>query len=175
MPPTSPPPCRASSSPVAAGKPAAAAPVSRLCLLRLSRRPVLHAASSSTRAGVRKSARTATAIRQTGARDENPYVQSTAGRLHLARGAGVAGDPRVRPARPRRPANAGPDRHIRVVPARASAHPGAGHGRPHRDQSRRSEEHTSELQSLAYLVCRLLLEKKKKGLRPDCGSYSTEL
>src|SRR2546425_7960452 len=27
---------------------------------------------------------------------------------------------------------------------------------------KRSEEHTSELQSLAYLVCRLLLEKKKK-------------
>src|SRR2546425_8772382 len=30
----------------------------------------------------------------------------------------------------------------------------------------RSEEHTSELQSLAYLVCRLLLEKKKKQQRP---------
>src|SRR3989441_2309300 len=30
---------------------------------------------------------------------------------------------------------------------------------------RRSEEHTSELQSLAYLVCRLLLEKKKKKKR----------
>src|SRR2546423_3973951 len=29
----------------------------------------------------------------------------------------------------------------------------------------RSEEHTSELQSLAYLVCRLLLEKKKKNIR----------
>src|SRR2546425_6799273 len=29
----------------------------------------------------------------------------------------------------------------------------------------RSEEHTSELQSLAYLVCRLLLEKKKKHRR----------
>src|SRR2546425_6790271 len=29
-------------------------------------------------------------------------------------------------------------------------------------RSSRSEEHTSELQSLAYLVCRLLLEKKKK-------------
>src|SRR3989441_2528956 len=29
--------------------------------------------------------------------------------------------------------------------------------------SSRSEEHTSELQSLAYLVCRLLLEKKKKS------------
>src|SRR2546425_4726274 len=28
--------------------------------------------------------------------------------------------------------------------------------------SERSEEHTSELQSLAYLVCRLLLEKKKR-------------
>src|SRR5687767_15670334 len=27
----------------------------------------------------------------------------------------------------------------------------------------RSEEHTSELQSLAYLVCRLLLEKKKQS------------
>src|SRR3989441_1738441 len=34
-------------------------------------------------------------------------------------------------------------------------------GRPGR-HLRRSEEHTSELQSLAYLVCRLLLEKKKK-------------
>src|SRR2546425_4111415 len=32
-----------------------------------------------------------------------------------------------------------------------------GHG------NTRSEEHTSELQSLAYLVCRLLLEKKKKN------------
>src|SRR2546425_4067864 len=30
----------------------------------------------------------------------------------------------------------------------------------------RSEEHTSELQSLAYLVCRLLLEKKKKYALP---------
>src|SRR2546425_8018873 len=29
----------------------------------------------------------------------------------------------------------------------------------------RSEEHTSELQSLAYLVCRLLLEKKKQKKR----------
>src|SRR5687767_11640342 len=29
-------------------------------------------------------------------------------------------------------------------------------------EEERSEEHTSELQSLAYLVCRLLLEKKKK-------------
>src|SRR5687767_15652612 len=39
-------------------------------------------------------------------------------------------------------------------------------GMPGRDRTStyqgRSEEHTSELQSLAYLVCRLLLEKKKK-------------
>src|SRR5687767_15582233 len=31
----------------------------------------------------------------------------------------------------------------------------------------RSEEHTSELQSLAYLVCRLLLEKKKTKKTSD--------
>src|SRR2546425_9545495 len=45
-------------------------------------------------------------------------------------------------------------------------------GRPSRSSrrtpsARRSEEHTSELQSLAYLVCRLLLEKKKKKARND--------
>src|ERR1035441_10715135 len=34
----------------------------------------------------------------------------------------------------------------------------------------RSEEHTSELQSLRHLVCRLLLEKKKPR---QCGAYST--
>src|SRR2546425_8703551 len=36
----------------------------------------------------------------------------------------------------------------------------------------RSEEHTSELQSLAYLVCRLLLEKKKQ---PHCGGSGRSL
>src|SRR5687767_15561824 len=37
------------------------------------------------------------------------------------------------------------------------------------DAELRSEEHTSELQSLAYLVCRLLLEKKKnKNMRVYC-------
>src|SRR5205823_10038418 len=45
-------------------------------------------------------------------------------------------------------------------PGNRSARP---HASPSSDRSRRrSEEHTSELQSLAYLVCRLLLEKKKK-------------
>src|SRR3989441_3557481 len=40
--------------------------------------------------------------------------------------------------------------------------------------TRRSEEHTSELQSLAYLVCRLLLEKKKRiPERPPAHSIQT--
>src|SRR5438445_3133623 len=51
---------------------------------------------------------------------------------------------RHRAARPRTPARRG------------------GHPRPDR---RRSEEHTSELQSRQYLVCRLLLEKKKTKKR----------
>src|SRR2546423_7083353 len=61
------------------------------------------------------------------------------------------------------------------LPRRDAAVPGpgdrlvpGGHRRSPRRRAgtrerRRSEEHTSELQSLAYLVCRLLLEKKKKN------------
>src|SRR2546425_6148419 len=41
------------------------------------------------------------------------------------------------------------------------------------EQRLRSEEHTSELQSLAYLVCRLLLEKKKNKSRTSVQSYLT--
>src|SRR2546422_4612638 len=43
--------------------------------------------------------------------------------------------------------------------------PSSRHGSPPRAtrESRRSEEHTSELQSRLHLVCRLLLEKKKKN------------
>src|SRR2546425_9748556 len=37
----------------------------------------------------------------------------------------------------------------------------------------RSEEHTSELQSLAYLVCRLLLEKKKTNTRSTTSLLRT--
>src|SRR5947199_4952573 len=40
--------------------------------------------------------------------------------------------------------------------------------------SQRSEEHTSELQSLRHLVCRLLLEKKKKIIYP-CPSKTSAL
>src|SRR2546425_7140621 len=51
---------------------------------------------------------------------------------------------------------------VRVAAARVDR-PDEGHPEAHlRDALElRSEEHTSELQSLAYLVCRLLLEKKK--------------
>src|SRR2546430_3627519 len=37
----------------------------------------------------------------------------------------------------------------------------------------RSEEHTSELQSQSNLVCRLLLEKKKKNYNPKMAGYSS--
>src|SRR3712207_7254420 len=41
-------------------------------------------------------------------------------------------------------------------------------------QKRRSEEHTSELQSRQYLVCRLLLEKKNRSRLPSssCTMYT---
>src|SRR2546423_11889463 len=61
---------------------------------------------------------------------------------------------------------------VAVVDGRSRVAIGAGafgqrgehveHGDGSRRERLRSEEHTSELQSLAYLVCRLLLEKKKK-------------
>src|SRR3712207_8710801 len=45
-----------------------------------------------------------------------------------------------------------------------------GRLRPHH---RRSEEHTSELQSRQYLVCRLLLEKKKQNyIHTDLDTYN---
>src|SRR5438046_5204008 len=40
-------------------------------------------------------------------------------------------------------------------------------GQPARRAATRSEEHTSELQSLTNLVCRLLLEKKKKKTKQE--------
>src|SRR5438045_4981979 len=58
-----------------------------------------------------------------------------------------------------------------AMPRWASAHPGdmdairAEIEQRHDASVKRSEEHTSELQSLRHLVCRLLLEKKnKKGI-----------
>src|SRR2546430_10947071 len=45
---------------------------------------------------------------------------------------------------------------------------------PHRP-SQRSEEHTSELQSQSNLVCRLLLEKKKKKVTDRLHVHSSQL
>src|SRR2546425_8986857 len=42
-------------------------------------------------------------------------------------------------------------------------------------RTERSEEHTSELQSLAYLVCRLLLEKKKTDTYHSCVAELSSL
>src|SRR2546425_1526306 len=55
----------------------------------------------------------------------------------------------------------------RAASSRAAAPPAADKASP------RSGEHTSELQSLAYLVCRLLLEKKKKNDSPDTACPAT--
>src|SRR5262245_62435847 len=48
-------------------------------------------------------------------------------------------------------------------------------GRPSAAPSRRSEEHTSELQSLRHLVCRLLLEKKKTRERAGADASSADM
>src|SRR2546425_6987141 len=52
---------------------------------------------------------------------------------------------------------------------------GAGAKRPCGRFRLRSEEHTSELQSLAYLVCRLLLEKKKKNIQSHIDIISRRI
>src|SRR5438045_6132629 len=50
--------------------------------------------------------------------------------------------------------------HLTALLPETSPQPAKRCGHP--SNNRRSEEHTSELQSLRHLVCRLLLEKKKK-------------
>src|SRR5687768_17913014 len=61
---------------------------------------------------------------------------------------------------PERAASTQSARQARNPRRRANAHDAAGPRRLRREG--RSEEHTSELQSRLHLVCRLLLEKKKK-------------
>src|SRR3712207_7782759 len=51
----------------------------------------------------------------------------------------------------------------RVPAVELLGEPGIGKTRLLTELGRRSEEHTSELQSRQYLVCRLLLEKKKNN------------
>src|SRR2546423_11527114 len=91
-----------------------------------------------------------------------PYT--TLFRSLQARTAGLELGPPVLP-----PQLPGP-RRLRLLPhpALQLRCPGRQLCRPrvHRSPDARSEEHTSELQSLAYLVCRLLLEKKKNSHPP---------
>src|SRR3712207_6891790 len=71
--------------------------------------------------------------------------------------------PRGQPEQP-----AGDRRRRRRDPQRDHRQPRRAVGAPRPPatplRGRRSEEHTSELQSRQYLVCRLLLEKKKKTI-----------
>src|SRR2546429_5991695 len=62
------------------------------------------------------------------------------------------------------PAASGEDSYGLSVCFPEMASVGSSHNRPTsaEDHEERSEEHTSELQSRLHLVCRLLLEKKKK-------------
>src|SRR5205823_13734279 len=84
----------------------------------------------------------------------------------LGRGGGDDLLPRARPDRPepgsgaaRRGVERGHASVLRAFPARRRPPPTSSGPRSARArESPRSEEHTSELQSLAYLVCRLLLE-----------------
>src|SRR2546425_8800947 len=79
--------------------------------------------------------------------------------------------PDVRPQPPvrRRRFGAGVLGGQRDAARRRPMGPGQDHGS---EPFLRSEEHTSELQSLAYLVCRLLLEKKKKECQEDNHMYT---
>src|SRR3712207_8899421 len=72
--------------------------------------------------------------------------------------------------RARRDVPCGPHGRVARLPA-AVGRRGAGATLPHRPL-RRSEEHTSELQSRQYLVCRLLLEKQKYLLPSTCCTSS---
>src|SRR3712207_6994527 len=69
--------------------------------------------------------------------------------------------------------------HIRLWPPAAGNHPVASISEQNPTSSPRltgpvrSEEHTSELQSRQYLVCRLLLEKKKTPPSPSTCPPST--
>src|SRR5204862_6871476 len=58
--------------------------------------------------------------------------------------------------------------HRRPISAQVHVRRSHERGRARRRRTPRSEEHTSELQSRRDLVCRLLLEKKKKVGRKEC-------
>src|SRR2546430_11090091 len=63
---------------------------------------------------------------------------------------------------------AGGDQHRVLVVGQHLGH------HSHAGGDQRSEEHTSELQSQSNLVCRLLLEKKKKNTLIDCTTFCAQ-
>src|SRR2546422_4494827 len=91
---------------------------------------------------------------------------------------GAGGGPPLKAAPPRARAGGGPPGRppppLRRVLEAGDRHRGPRLGEPIGDldvaplPDARSEEHTSELQSRLHLVCRLLLEKKKKTKRSFC-------
>src|SRR5690606_41755040 len=85
-----------------------------------------------------------------------PYTTLFRSQIHACRPA----DPDDRLARIARDEGAGARCHGHR--ARARHHHQGEHRAPRIRRQERSEEHTSELQSRENLVCRLLLEKKKK-------------
>src|SRR5215213_7551322 len=96
--------------------------------------------------------------KRTHLRGRGAVARATAGQRLL--GGGASDDGAAAAAHGRRPPD---DRARREGERRAD---GDADGAARARRARRSEEHTSELQSLTNLVCRLLLEKKKK-LQPN--------
>src|SRR3989441_6141660 len=84
-----------------------------------------------------------------------PYTTLFRSRAHRTAAERLSAEVLLRLHRVHRAGAALPHRHGGRRPRRVRHRLALRHGA-------RSEEHTSELQSLAYLVCRLLLEKKKK-------------
>src|SRR3712207_7026758 len=84
-----------------------------------------------------------------------PYTTLFRSGRGVHEGPGSGGDPATRPRRPVQPVGSGD-----LAPPAPVV---------------RSEEHTSELQSRQYLVCRLLLEKKKKTDRPSPFVHTTRI
>src|SRR5690625_7296332 len=88
------------------------------------------------------------------------------GRLAHLLGSGGAGEPRRAHAAPHHHVSAGlhllgPVDGVPAAPGRGDGAEPSAAAAGHRRDRRRSEEHTSELQSRGHLVCRLLLENKK--------------
>src|SRR3989441_3492767 len=137
-------------------------------------RPPRHPRPDRPEQAPERGARTARRVNARGARRRSHRGHRRAGAVRRLRPAPFRGGGR-RAARPRRGPGAdqcrarprqAPRRAYRLSPhrdGRAVLPEVRVPSRPaHRRRPGRSEEHTSELQSLAYLVCRLLLEKKKK-------------